>query len=98
MIIHLTEKKVITAFRLNDSALIERDYFHIIRVLHTFYSCLQQTVMPEPGGGGQGGHWPPPQYLADQLTLFQPGEGRLSPPITSGPPKFFHLLMEIEYV
>ena len=26
--------------------------------------------MPEPGG--QGGHWPPPQYLADQLTLFQP--------------------------
>ena len=22
--------------------------------------------------GGQGGHWPP-QYLADQLTLFEPG-------------------------
>ena len=32
--------------------------------------------MPEPGG--HGGHWPS-QYLADQLTLFQPGEGRLSP-------------------
>ena len=28
------------------------------------------SVMPEPGGGGgQGGHCPP-QYLADQLTLF----------------------------
>ena len=33
------------------------------------------TVMPEPGG--PGGHWHP-QYLADQLTLFQPGEGRSS--------------------
>ena len=32
--------------------------------------------MPEPVG--PGGHWNP-QYLADQLTLFQPGEGRLSP-------------------
>ena len=30
------------------------------------------AVVPEPGGGGQGGHWPP-QYLADQLTLFEPG-------------------------
>ena len=26
------------------------------------------AVMPEPGGPGG-----PPQYLADQLTLFQPG-------------------------
>ena len=30
-------------------------------------------------------------YLADQLTLFQLGKGRLSPPITAGPPNFFHL-------
>ena len=27
----------------------------------------------------------------DQLTLFQSGEGRLSPPITTGTPNFFHL-------
>ena len=43
--------------------------------------------MPKPGGlrGPLA-----PQYLADQLTLFQPGEGRLSPPITTGPtPNFF---------
>ena len=56
------------------------------------------SVMPEPGG-----HWPcrnrgegaggtrAPQYLADQFTLFQPGEDRLCSPITTGPPKFFHL-------
>ena len=49
--------------------------------------------MPEPGagGGGQGGHCPPPQYLANKLTLFKPGEGRLSPPITTAPPNVFHL-------
>ena len=40
--------------------------------------------------GGQGGPLPPPQFLADQLTLFQPGEGILSPPITTSP-HFFHL-------
>ena len=37
--------------------------------------------------GGQGGHWLPPPYLADQLTLFQPGRADylhllpLAPPI-----------------
>ena len=48
--------------------------------IHVCTMCLLVAVMPEPGG---------PQYLADQLTLFQPGEGRLSPPITSAPPYFF---------
>ena len=38
--------------------------------------------------GGRGGHWPP-QYLADQLTLFKPGVGRLCPPLPLAPPKFF---------
>ena len=51
------------------------------------------SVVPELGG--PGGHWPP-QYLADQLTLFQPGEGRLSPPITNGPPKVFHLPVSLK--
>ena len=37
--------------------------------------------MPEPGEGGQGGH------LKDQLTLFQPEEGRLSPPTEYGHPE-----------
>ena len=41
-------------------------------------------------GEGQGGSCPP-QYLADQSTLCQLGEGRLSPPITTVPSKFFHL-------
>ena len=43
--------------------------------------------MPEPGT--EGGALPPPQYLADQLTLFQPGEGRLSQRITTSPPPIF---------
>ena len=32
---------------------------------------------------------PKRQYLANLLTLFIMGEGRLSPPITTGPPIFF---------
>ena len=45
--------------------------------------------MPEPGGSGGP---LAPQYLADQLTLHIPtGEGRLSPPITTGTPNVFHL-------
>ena len=31
-----------------------------------------------------------PQYLADQLTIFQPEKGRLSPPITTGTPNVFN--------
>ena len=45
------------------------------------------TVMPELRG--PGGPLAPPQYLVDQLTLFQPGKGILSPPITTGPPPIF---------
>ena len=37
-------------------------------------------VMPKPAAA-----------RADQLTLFQLGEGRLSPPITTGTPNCFHL-------
>ena len=43
-------------------------------------------MVPEPGE--PGGPLAPIQYLADQLTLFQPGEGRLSPPITAAPQIF----------
>ena len=32
---------------------------------------------------------PERQYLANRLTLFITGEGRLSPPISTGPPIFF---------
>ena len=41
-----------------------------------------------PELGGRGGHWPP-QYLADQLTLFKPGVGRLCPPLPLAPPQSF---------
>ena len=43
--------------------------------------------MPKPGAGGRLA----PQYLADQFTPFQSGEGRLSSPINTGTPNFFHL-------
>ena len=39
---------------------------------------------------GQRGHMPP-QYLADELTLFQPGKSWLNPPITTGTSNVFHL-------
>ena len=42
--------------------------------------------MPEPGG--PGGPLAPPQYLADQLTLFKPGVGRLCPPLPLAPQSF----------
>ena len=29
-----------------------------------------------------------PKYFADQLTLFRPGEDKLSPTITTAPPNF----------
>ena len=34
-------------------------------------------------GGAWGVNAPPPEYLAAQLTIFQPGKDRLSPPITT---------------
>ena len=39
-------------------------------------------------GGGQGGHWPP-QYFADQLTLFQPWGADSAHPLLVAPPMFF---------
>jgi hypothetical protein len=48
-----------------------------------FFRSTYDPVMPEPGGPGG---LLAPQYLAAQLTLFQPGEGRLSQPITTAPP------------
>ena len=40
--------------------------------------------------GGQGGHCPPPIF-GGSVNPFGIGEGRLSPPITTGPLNFFHL-------
>ena len=40
------------------------------------------------GGGGQGGPWPP-QYFADQLTLFEPGRADYPHLLLLAPPMFF---------
>ena len=45
---------------------------------------LMPPVMPEPGGK-QGA----PQYLADQLTLFQPGRADYPHLLLLAPPMFF---------
>ena len=44
------------------------------------------TVVPEPGG--PGGHWPP-QYFADQLTLFEPGRADYPHLLLLAPSMFF---------
>ena len=41
--------------------------------------------------GGRPGRHVPPHFLADQLTLSQPGGGTLSPPSTMCPPGFSDL-------
>ena len=46
------------------------------------------AVMPEPGGPGHWGHWPP-QYLADQLTLFEPGRADYPHLLLLASPMFF---------
>jgi hypothetical protein len=50
------------------------------------WTIFSNTVLPEPGG--QVGHFPP-SIFGRSVTLFQLGEGRLSPPITTGTPEFF---------
>ena len=50
--------------------------------------------MPEPGGpGGPEGPLlrPPPPIFGRSVNPITTGEGRLSPPITSGTPNVFHL-------
>ena len=39
--------------------------------------------------GGQGGHWPP--IFGRSVNPIPTGEGRSSPPITTGTPNIFHL-------
>ena len=50
---------------------------------------LEKLISISDSGAGMPGGQVSPQYLADQLTLFQPGEDRLCPPLTLAPPKFF---------
>ena len=45
------------------------------------------AVMPEPGG--PGGPLAPPQYLGDQLTLFEPGRAYYPHLLLKAPPNFF---------
>ena len=50
-----------------------------MRTYDIVYGCPPGSDAGTEGARG-------PQYLADEFTLFQPQEGRLSPPITTAPP------------
>ena len=73
-------------------------YFYLFSQKRTklLYSCwlprVSQwtSVMPEPGAGGQGqeGQWPP-QYMPDQLTLFEPGRADYPHLLLLAPLMFF---------
>ena len=61
-------------------------------------SNIKDSLCPHSHAGTGGDWWgtgiAPPQLLADQLTLFLLGEGRLCPPITTAPSlKVFPLLV-----
>ena len=51
-------------------------------------NAYHNTVVPEPGG--PGGPVAPPIFVRS-VNPIRTGEGRLSPPITTGTPKVFHL-------
>ena len=51
--------------------------------------------MPEPEG--PGGPLAPP-ILGRSINPIRTGEGRLSPPITTGPPNVFHLPASLSHI
>ena len=55
---------------------------------------LETAVMPEPGG--PGGPLAPPIF-GRSVNPIQTRKGRLSPPITTGTPKVFHLPAALNY-
>ena len=66
--------------------LVKKGLFLLKWIHYTRFAQKCCTVMLEPGG--QWGHWPP-QYLADQFTLFQPGRADHPHLLLLAPPKFF---------
>ena len=55
--------------------------------LQLFSHLWDLSVVPEPGG--PGGPLAPPQYFADQLTLFKPGRADFPHLLLLAPPMFF---------
>ena len=56
-----------------------------------FWNQIYKFRSVKPELGGPGGPLPPPQIFRRSVNPITTGEGRLSPPITSGTPKIFHL-------
>ena len=54
------------------------------------FIMLHDRLQARRKRGGRGGPCPP-HFLADQLTLSQPGGGTLPPPSTMCPPRFSDL-------
>ena len=58
-----------------------------LRTKQIFWMIFYQTQWCR-NRGGQGGHWPP-QYFADQLTLFEPGRADYPHLLLLAPSMFF---------
>ena len=56
-----------------------------------FFQFWTITFFSGAGTGGARGGTAPPPIFGGSVNPFEIGEGRLSPPITTGPLNFFHL-------
>ena len=60
-------------------------------LLKLLWKEIFKTLFRPVASRGPGGHVPPPHFLADQLTLSQPGKCTLPPPNITCPPGFSDL-------
>ena len=91
----LFEKASITSW--SSTYLLKFPYFSCLPTSDIQVNSSKYIIrISDAGTGGARGA----RYLADQLTLFEPGEGRLSAPITAGPPppNVFHLPASLRMV
>ena len=73
-------------YAIQDAKTKRKKLFWLIVFLFAKYHPV--SVVPEPGGPG-GPLAPPPPLFCRTVNPIRNGEGRLSPPITTGPPMFF---------
>ena len=66
--------------------------------VHAKPDFFRLFLFPLQGCRKGGGHAPPPQFLADHLTLFQPVGGDYANHITTGPSRFLDLPPPLSYI
>ena len=60
-------------------------------------NALAYYTYSDAGTGGPGGPLAPPPIFFRSVNPITTGEGRLSPPITTGTPNVFHLPASLTY-